>query len=90
MRNKPVAALTELPPNPEEEQHARMLRYGLAMGIRTICVLLILVTPGWWVLLPAAGAVFLPYVAVVAANAARRGPGAAVMRPGGLVRRNQP
>lgn len=90
MRNKPVVALTELPPNPEQEQHARMLRYGLAMGIRTICVLLIVVTPGWWVLLPAAGAVFLPYIAVVIANAAHRGPGATVLRPGALVPRDGP
>lgn len=89
MRNKP-AALTELPPSPEEEQRARILRYAVAMGIRTACVLLCIVTPGWWVLVPAAGAVFLPYIAVVVANAAKRGAGRTVLRPGAIVPRDRP
>ncbi|HEU0206759.1 MAG TPA: DUF3099 domain-containing protein [Pseudolysinimonas sp.] len=40
---------------------------------------------GWWVLIPAAGAVFLPYFAVVAANNVRRGGPAVVQRPGAIV-----
>jgi hypothetical protein len=71
MRTKP-AAITELPPSPEQEQHSRMLRYALTMGIRVVCIGLCLVTPGWWLLAPALGAVFLPYVAVVIANATTR------------------
>lgn len=41
------------------------------MGIRTACVLAAIVVPGWprWVFL--AGAVILPYLAVVVANAGR-------------------
>ena len=41
------------------------------MGIRTACVIAAIVTPGWmrWVFL--AGAVALPYLAVVVANAGR-------------------
>lgn len=41
------------------------------MGIRTLCLLLmVLVQPlGWWTWIFAAGAIFLPYLAVVAANA---------------------
>ena len=75
MRTKP-AALTELPPSPQQEQRSRMLRYAITMGIRVVCLGLCLVTPGWWILVPAAGAVFLPYVAVVMANAVRpRAPG---------------
>lgn len=86
MRTSPQS-LTELPPSPEEEQRARIIRYSLMMGIRTICVVACIFTPGWWVLIPALGAVFLPYLAVVVANAARRGRGGVVLRPGGLVRR---
>jgi len=86
MRSTPVS-LTELPPSPEEEQRARIIRYSLMMGIRTLCIVLCLFTPGWWLLVPALGAVFLPYLAVVIANAARRGRRGVVLRPGGLLGR---
>lgn len=53
----------------------RIGKYLVSMLIRTVCVILALVVPGplRWVF--AAGAVFLPYVAVVMANAGgdRRG-----------------
>ncbi len=48
----------------------RQRRYVFSMGIRTVCFLsAVLVGPGWlrWVLV--VGAVVLPYVAVVMANA---------------------
>lgn len=40
------------------------------MGIRTVCVILVIIVPGplRWVF--AAGAIVLPYIAVVSANAA--------------------
>lgn len=83
MRTRP-APITELPPSPQQEQHSRMIRYALTMGIRMVCLALCLVTPGWWLLIPAAGAVFLPYVAVVIANTgARRG--RRVERPGAIL-----
>ncbi|UNK72540.1 DUF3099 domain-containing protein [Microbacterium sp. H1-D42] len=48
-----------------------MRRYALTMGIRTVCFLaMALVQPiGWWTWVFAAAAIFLPYVAVVYANA---------------------
>ena len=49
---------------------ARQKRYAISMLIRTVCfVAAVAVGPGWlrWVLI--AGAVLLPYVAVVMANA---------------------
>ena len=83
MRTKPPA-ITDLPRSPQQEQRSRMLRYGLTMGIRMVCLGLCLVTPGWWLLIPALGAIFLPYVAVVIANTgARRG--RRVERPGGIL-----
>jgi hypothetical protein len=54
-----------------QEQTGRTRRYLVSMAIRTACVLGAIVVPGWprWVLV--AGAVVLPYLAVVVANAGR-------------------
>jgi hypothetical protein len=53
----------------------RATRYLMTMGIRTVCVILVIVVPGplRWVF--AVGAIVVPYIAVVAANATgeRRG-----------------
>ena len=87
MRNRPVA-ITELPPSPEQEQGARMRRYALTMGIRMLCVIACLFVQGWWLLIPALGAIFLPYVAVVFANAVSRSGGRSVERPGAIAPRD--
>ena len=62
-----------------EELRGRQRRYLISMGIRTVCFVLAIVTTGplRWILV--AAAVFLPYVAVVLANATdrRRSPGPA-------------
>ena len=54
-----------------DEQAPRTKVYLVSMGIRTACVLLAIVVPGWprWAFI--AGAVVLPYLAVVAANSRR-------------------
>lgn len=54
-----------------DEQVSRQRRYLVSMGIRTACVLAAIVIPGWprWVFI--AGAVVLPYLAVVIANAGK-------------------
>lgn len=88
MRPRP-AALTDLPQSPQEEQNARMIKYAVMMSIRMVCIVACLFVPGWWVVVPALGAIVLPYVAVVVANAARRRGGPAVERPGGILRREQ-
>jgi len=53
------------------EQAGRTRRYLISMLIRTLCVIAAIFVPGWprWVLI--AGAVTLPYLAVVIANAGR-------------------
>lgn len=63
---------TSLPVSPSDDASDRVRNYLLTMGIRVACVILAaLVTPyGWWTFAFAAGAVFLPYIAVVGANAA--------------------
>lgn len=81
-RHLPPSA-TSLPRAPQDEAAARMKRYAWTMGIRTLCfVLMALVQPfGWWTWVFGAGAVFLPYIAVVFANNAAVGDGAAVEAP---------
>jgi hypothetical protein len=64
-----------------------MVKYSVAMGLRLVCIGLCFVTPGWWLLLPATGAVLLPYFAVVVANqVSRASTRSEVYRPGHLVR----
>jgi hypothetical protein len=45
--------------------------YAITMGIRTVCFILMAVVDPihWWTFVFAAGAIFLPYIAVVYANA---------------------
>lgn len=83
MRTKPVS-ITELPPSPDAERHLRMIKYAVAQGIRVVCIVACLLVPGWWILLPALGAVFLPYFAVVVANNVKH-PKMSVRRPGAIV-----
>lgn len=84
MRAKPMS-ITELPPSPDAERHSRMIKYAVAQGIRVICIVLVVVIHNWWALIPAVGAVFLPYFAVVAANNVKHGGSTAVQRPGAIV-----
>ena len=63
-----------------------MIKYTIAMSLRVVCLGLCLVVPGWWLLIPALGAVFLPYFAVIIANNVRSGAKGQVERPGALVR----
>jgi hypothetical protein len=46
----------------------RMIKYAVAMGIRLVCLLLVFVVDGWFKIIAIAGAVFLPWIAVVIAN----------------------
>ena len=85
-------SITSLAPSPEADRRARMVKYSIAMGIRLVCIFACFITPGWWILIPAAGAIFLPYVAVVFANVSTKSGSDNVLRPGGLlpVRRDPP
>lgn len=64
-------SLTSVPLSPAEERHIRMVRYSIAMAIRMVCVVAMVFVSGWWLVLCAVGAVFLPYFAVVVANQQR-------------------
>ena len=83
MRQK-LPSITTLQQSPDEERRARFIKYTVAMVIRVICIVLMLFVQGWWLLLCAAGAILLPYFAVIVANAVRIGEVEDVMRPGPL------
>lgn len=84
--SKPTpSAITSLPTSPDDERRSRMVRYSIAMGIRMICIVACFVTPGWWMLIPALGAIVLPYFAVIAANTVVSSPRTAIERPGALL-----
>ncbi len=55
-----------------EDQRARERRYLWSMALRTVCFIGAILASGWlrWTLV--AGAIFLPYIAVVMANAGRK------------------
>ncbi|WP_250506772.1 DUF3099 domain-containing protein [Bowdeniella massiliensis] len=54
-----------------EDVDDRTTRYLVTMVFRTVCFILCAVTPGWYRWLFAAGAILLPMLAVMVANAGR-------------------
>lgn len=61
-------SLTSLELSPEDERKSRMIKYTIAMTIRVICIILAMFVQGWLMWVFFAGAIFLPYFAVVIAN----------------------
>ena len=70
---EPVFRITDAGPGLLQDVRDRQRRYIISMSLRTLCFLGAVVADGWlrWVLI--AGAVGLPYFAVILANGARRG-----------------
>ncbi len=74
--NDPPIRITTAPPSAGADIASRQRRYLIAMGVRTVCFLIVAVLaithvgPGWLPWIFVVGAVVLPYVAVVMANAA--------------------
>jgi hypothetical protein len=69
-RNKDVHQVTDARPSLTADIHRREISYLIKMGIRTICLILAVVLPLPWPyrMLFIAGAVLLPYIAVIGAN----------------------
>ena len=63
-----VHSITDAAAAHSEDMRERMIKYAVAMGIRMVCLILIFVVDGWFKLVAIAGAVFLPWIAVVIAN----------------------
>lgn len=57
---------------PAVERAQRVRKYAVMMSVRMACIVVMPFVDGLWVLACALGAVFLPYVAVVAANVKAR------------------
>jgi hypothetical protein len=75
--------VTSLQNAPELERRSRMIKYTVAMGIRLACIGACFLVSGWWLLIPALGAIILPYFAVVLANSAtKEGQKTIPLRPG--------
>ncbi|KZE94280.1 MULTISPECIES: DUF3099 domain-containing protein [Agromyces] len=85
MKHQPTQSITSLPASPDDERRARMIKYSVMMGIRVACIFALLFAQGWWILVFAAGAVFLPYFAVIVANVGTSRRDQEVLRPGGLM-----
>jgi hypothetical protein len=64
-----VQSVTSAPEARTEDQARRLKQYLFTMAIRTACFVLLVVVDAWYRWIFAAGAVFLPFFAVVAANA---------------------
>lgn len=73
MAHNAVQSATALPDSPLDDRKKRMRKYSIAMSIRTICLILVFVVPGYWKLVFGLGAIMLPYVAVVLANVGSNG-----------------
>jgi len=64
-----VYTVTSASTSTTDDQDKRVKRYLTMMGIRIACFGLVFVTSGWLRWAAVIGAVFIPYVAVVVANA---------------------
>ncbi|MBC7629854.1 DUF3099 domain-containing protein [Aeromicrobium sp.] len=75
-RKQKVFSITTAATSQSQDLGHREKRYAISMGIRTVCFVgaVIVSGPLRWVLI--AGAVFLPYAAVILANAGVRKKGA--------------
>ena len=69
-KNQPVVySVTSASTSTTDDQDQRVRRYLTMMGIRIVCFGLVFVTSGWLRWAAILAAVFIPYVAVVLANA---------------------
>lgn len=66
-----VHSITDAQRGTAAQQSGRTKKYLISMMIRTVCFLLAIVVPGWPKIAFIIGAVALPYLAVVIANAGR-------------------
>lgn len=62
-------SVTSLGQSPEVERKRRMIKYTIAMTVRVVCLILGMMVQGWLMWVFFAGAIFLPYFAVIIANA---------------------
>jgi hypothetical protein len=66
-------SVTSVGQSPDEERRDRMTKYLISQIVRVICIILAVFVQGWMMWVFFAGAIFLPYFAVVLANAQGQG-----------------
>jgi Flp pilus assembly protein TadB len=66
-----VVSVTDAQPGHSEDLDSRIVRYAWMMSIRIVCFILAVLTPSPWRWMFVVAAIFLPYFAVVMANARR-------------------
>lgn len=61
-------SITSVAISADQERKQRMIRYLVAMAIRVVCLIVGVYVQGWLMWVCFAGAILLPYFAVVLAN----------------------
>ncbi len=85
VRRIKAQSVTDLRSSVADDRRSRFIKYCIAMGIRTLCVISLFFVQGWWVGVVLAAAIVLPYLAVVIANVSGSPLAAAPQRPGAIV-----
>lgn len=67
-----IQSATSLEVSPEQERRSRMIKYSVAMSVRMVCIVIGVLVQGPLMWVAFAGAIFLPYFAVVIANSPGR------------------
>ena len=79
-----IHSITDAQPSLTVDQRARQIRYFYSMMFRTGCFIATIFLPNPWRWFTLAGAVVVPYIAVIVANAGRE----TILRPESLGRVN--
>ncbi len=77
-----IHSITDAQPSLTVDQRARQIRYFYSMMFRTVCFIATIFLPSPWRWFTLAGAVVVPYIAVIVANAGRE----TILRPESLGR----
>jgi Protein of unknown function (DUF3099) len=80
-KNVVVASITSAPEGLSVDQSGRQKRYFYSMMLRTLCFILAVALPSPYRWIALAGAVVLPYVSVIIANAGRETIAGKAFRP---------
>lgn len=70
-KEAPTHLITSVGESLSKDQSARQKKYFISMMIRTVCFIAAVILPNPWRWVALFGAVTLPYIAVIAANAGR-------------------
>ena len=67
-RDTDVHSISDARESHTDEMRSRMIKYSISMGVRLVCLILVFFVEGWMMWVVIAGAVVLPYFAVILAN----------------------